>query len=142
MARSTRWTRDGAGGTFAQRASRAARTALLPVIVVAGASLGCLGPRVVVLPSGPGVVAEPKPSSCELPFYRTTPDRPYDELAALHASGGDTFRNGPAEFQDALRAKACELGADAVIVTQDFTGPGGIMNAAALKFRRGDRGSP
>jgi hypothetical protein len=62
-------------------------------------------------------------------------ERPYDEIAALHARGGDTFRNGPSEFQDALRAKACELGADAVIVTQDFTGPGGIMNAAAIRYR-------
>lgn len=61
-------------------------------------------------------------------------DRPYEELAALHAWGGDSFENGPRDFQDALRAKACELGADAVIVTQDLSAPGETMNGTAIKY--------
>ena len=51
------------------------------------------------------------------------------------ASGGDSFRNGAADFQEALRKKACELGADAVIVTQDFSGVGGSMNGTAVRYR-------
>lgn len=118
------------------RVARGGRCAL-PVVLVAvvGLGVGCLGPRVVVLPSGPGVTAAPRPSDCKPDFFRTRPDRPYDELAALHAQGGDTFKDGPGDLQDALRAKACELGADAVVVTQDFSGPGGTMNAVAIKYR-------
>ncbi|HSD22409.1 MAG TPA: hypothetical protein VLC54_20335 [Anaeromyxobacter sp.] len=103
--------------------------------IAAVSSLGCLGPRVVVLSSGSGAVAEPRPSDCKLEFFRTSLDRPHDEIAALHAEGGDTFRNGPKDFQNALRAKACELGADALLVTQEYSGPGGTMSAAAVKYR-------
>lgn len=108
------------------------------LVALAGLALGYLGPRVVVLPSGTGVTAAPRSSDCKPDFFRTTPDRPYDELAALHAQGGDTFRDGPGDFQDAVRAKACELGADAVLVTQNFSGPGGTMNAVAIRYRAAD----
>ncbi len=115
---------------------------LAALVVTAAASSGCLGPRVVVIPSGPGVVATPKPSDCKVEFFRTKVDRPYDEIAALYASGGDTSKSGPEDFQDALRAKACELGADALIVTQDYSRSYsspiayvGQMNAAAIKYR-------
>ncbi len=131
MERSTR-------STAARRASRSEQRTLLPVAIAAAASLACLGPRVAVLPSGSGLVAEPRPQDCKLEFFRTGPPRPYDELAALHAAGGDTFRDGPADFQDALRARACTLGADAVVVTRDYSGPGGIMNAVAIKYRAAD----
>lgn len=131
MDRSTRWTAP-------RRASRPEKRALLPAAIAAAASLACLGPRVAVLPSGSGLVAEPRSRDCKLDFFRTRPDRPYDELAALHAAGGDTFRDGPGDFQDALRARACTLGADAVVVTQDYSGPGGIMNAVAIKYRAVD----
>lgn len=114
--------------------TRRAKTTTV-VLGAAGLLLGCLGPRVIELPSGPGVHAESKAPDCRLDFYRTKVDRPYDEIAALHASGGDTFKNGPEAFQHAVRAKACELGADAVIVTQDFSGYGGMMNATAIKYR-------
>jgi len=42
-----------------------------------------------------------------------------------------------AQLQDAMRAKGCELGADAVIVTQDFSPSygGGFMNGIAIKYR-------
>ena len=114
----------------------------MAVVVIAVASSGCVGPRVIVIPSGPGVVAAPKPPGCKVEFFRTKVDRPYDEIAALHAWGGDTFKTGPDDFQDALRAEACEVGADAVIVTQDYSrsysSPGASiaqMNAAAIKYR-------
>lgn len=115
--------------------SRSVTTTLLTLVAIAITSSGCLGPRVTVLPSGPGVVAEAKASNCALQWFRTAVDRPYDELAALHAAGGDTFKDGPDDFQEALRAKACALGADAIVVTQDYSGPGGTMNVAAIRFR-------
>ena len=107
----------------------------MALLVAAAASLGCLGPRVVVLPSGPGVTAHPKPSDCKLEFYRTRPDRPFDEIAALSAGTSDTFNSASGDFQEALRVKACELGADAVIVTLDYSGPDKPMNAVAIKYR-------
>lgn len=109
--------------------------ALLAALVASTATLGCLGPHVVVLPTDRGVVADPRSPSCKLEFFRAKPDQPFEELAALHASGGDTFKNGPDAFLGALREKACELGADAVIVTQEYSGPGKQMNAVAIRFR-------
>ncbi len=102
------------------------------------ASLGCIGPRVEVLPSGPGARAMPRPPGCKMEFFRTRPERPFDELAALLASGGDTGKREAADFHEALRAKGCELGADAIIVTTDYLGylgPGRIMNGVAIKYR-------
>lgn len=96
---------------------------------------GCLGPRLSVLRTGPGAGAEPRKADCDMPFLGVAVDRPFDEIAALHVEGGDTLRNGPADFHEVLREKACALGADAVVVTQDYTGAGGIMNATAVKFR-------
>lgn len=87
------------------------------------------------MPSGPGVTASPKAADCRLDFYRTRVDRPYDELAAIRASDGDTLKNNAPDFEEVIRAKACELGADAVIVTQDLLKPGGTMIAIAIRFR-------
>ena len=117
------------------------RAGLTATVIAAALVSGCLGPRVTVIPSGPGVRAQAKPPECRIDFYRTKVDRPYDEIAALHASGGDTFKNGAEAFQRALQAKACELGADAVIVTQDFLGPGLVMDAVAVKYRDTAAGS-
>ncbi len=105
---------------MSERSARVPAAARIAGLSLAVACAGCLGPRVDVMKSGPGVTAEPKPSTCSVEFHRARVDRPYDEIAALHAYGGDTLKNGPENFQDALRQKACELGADAVIVTQIF----------------------
>lgn len=105
-------------------------------LTAASVLLGCSGPRVTMLPSsGEQVRATPKPADCTIQFLRTKVDRPYEEVAALHAAGGDTFKDGPDDFQRALQAKACELGADAVLVTDDFSGYGGVMNVVAIKYR-------
>jgi len=95
----------------------------------------CLAPRVTVMPSGPGITASPKPPGCRVDFYRSRVDRSYDELAAIRARGGDSFKNDDPDFREVIRAKACELGADAVIVTQDLAEPGGTMVGTAIKFR-------
>jgi hypothetical protein len=111
------------------------RIASLVGIVGAVLCSACIGPRVLVLPSGSGVVAEPRSSDCKVEFFRGQPPTPYEEIAALHAEGGDTFRNGPKDFQEALREKACQLGADALLVTHEYSGPGGTMSAAAVRYR-------
>jgi hypothetical protein len=110
------------------------------VFTVMGAA-GCTGPRVVVL-SSKAIEVQARSPDCTLDFFRTRVERPYDELAALHAEGGDTGRDGPADFEKALRAKACALGADAVLVTQDYTGRGGTMNAVAIRYRDAPGASP
>lgn len=107
--------------------------ALTASVFVMGAA-GCMGPRVVAVSSNPMEVPA-RPHGCTLDLLRTRADRPYDELAALHAEGGDTGKDGPQDFEDALRAKACALGADALLVTDDYTGRGGMMNAVAIRYR-------
>lgn len=106
-----------------------------PAMVVLLGVTACLAPRVTVMPSGPGITASPRPADCRVDFYRTRVDRPYDELAALKVFGGDSFKNNEPDFQEVIRAKACALGADAVVVTQDLAEPGGTMMATAIKFR-------
>lgn len=106
----------------------------IAISVFAVATSGCLATPVWVIPSGPGIVASPKPRDCRLEFFRTKVDQSYDELAAMHAWGGTS----PERLQRALGEKACGLGADAVIVTQDYQGDG-TMNAVAIKYRDPDR---
>jgi hypothetical protein len=105
------------------------------LLLLTTTTMGCLGPAVTVLPGSKP--AQPKPQNCEIPFIRTKVDLAYEEIAGLAASGGDTGKDRPEDFYRALRAKACELGADAVIVTQDYSQPGrGKMTAVAIKYRQ------
>lgn len=86
-------------------------------------------------PSG-SASAPPRDAGCHIEFFRSkVPDRPYDELGGLHGSGGFSAD----DLQEQMRAKACELGADAVIVTRDYI-PGSqtvqsIMTGTAVKYR-------
>jgi hypothetical protein len=50
-------------------------------------------------------------------FLRGAPGRPYDEIAGLEAH---VTAPPPGGALEALHGKACELGADAVIVTRNF----------------------
>ncbi len=93
---------------------------------------GCM--RVTVVGSGSGVHGTPKPADCAIPFFRAPPADPYDELGTLHL---ETRANDPARALDALREKACALGADAVVITQEFTriGDSAVMKGTALRYR-------
>jgi hypothetical protein len=85
--------------------------------------------RVAVTDAGVALVLAPRPADCRVEFYRTKPpERPYDEVSTLHFSGSADA----AVAQEALRAKACELGADAVIVTRDFVVISGALNPTAF----------
>jgi hypothetical protein len=112
----------------------------LPVLV---ALAGCSTPRITVVPSGSGVSAPAKAADCSLSFLRTPPrDRPYDELASLHYTTTLYWEGDPVAAQDAMRERACRLGADAVLVVQEFVpGVGGqhgkppTMAGLAIRFR-------
>ncbi len=98
------------------------------------------GSNVVATPSGLGVKSERRPVNCKIDFYRTKPpDRAYDEIATLHYEG-----RGPADVaQDNMRAKACQLGAHAVIVSRDYVAGVrsslgvvvGVMTGTAIVYR-------
>ncbi len=106
---------------------------------------GCSAiPVVTVVPSGTGLSAPAKDAGCSLPVLRAPPtDRPFDELASLHYTTTGLYTSGdPAAAQDAIRAKACALGADAVVVTREFVpgAPGAegrapTMAGLAIRFR-------
>ncbi len=107
---------------------------LVAAALVLPLALGACG-CVKVVPSDADVKAAPRASGCEIEFLRKAPDRPYDELAELSTHVTNPPREGP---EYALRAKACELGADAVIVTQSFvTNPYGhvLVAGTAIKYR-------
>jgi hypothetical protein len=110
------------------------RGTLLAVVALLA---GCVGvvprvvPRVVVAPTGNALSLAPRPHDCAVEFYRTRPpERAYDEIATLHLEGhsGDA----PAA-QERMRARACELGADAVVVTGELLF--GRMVGVALSYR-------
>jgi hypothetical protein len=60
--------------------------------------------------------APPRPKDCDLAFVFKAPDRAYDELAELETHVTAPPREGALEV---LRPKACQLGADALIVTKN-----------------------
>ena len=110
----------------------AARRAALGLLALATACS-----HVGVTPAGNGVTAAARSPGCNVEFFRTKPpERPYDELATLHWEG--TWKSAEAAQED-LRAQACALGADAVVVTRDYIpytqNATGVMTVAAIKYR-------
>lgn len=95
---------------------------------------------VSVTPSRSGFRAEPRGRDCAIEFLRNPPERPYDEIADVYS-----YFPRVVEPQGVLRARACELGADAVIVTRDFlistlrTPDRKLVAGTAIKYR--DAGS-
>jgi hypothetical protein len=64
-----------------------------------------------------GASAPPKPRDCELEILQKPPPRPYEVLADLTSHVTVVPREGALSV---LRPKACELGADALIVIQNM----------------------
>jgi hypothetical protein len=92
---------------------------------------------VSVKPSPSGVSAPPRPADCHVEFLRREPARSFDELAELYG-----YYSTVVEPERVLRQKACELGADAVIVTLDFLkatdrAEHKIVSGIAIKYRDG-----
>jgi hypothetical protein len=91
-------------------------------------------PNVTSTPSGAELALARRPADCKIEFYRTRPpDRPYDEVAALHFEG--SIASTPAVAHGMLRREACALGADAIFVTHEFLPASLVMEATALSYR-------
>ena len=83
------------------------------VTIAACSSAGSSKSPVSVKPSE--FKAAARPPDCQVEFLQGPPAKAYDTL-------GELYGYWPAEVKpaDVLREKACEMGADAVIVTRDF----------------------
>jgi hypothetical protein len=110
------------------------------ICLVALGMVGCV-PQVHYSPAVAGILAKPKAQSCRIEFFRSkAPDRPYDELGGLYVEGSTE----PEDLQTAMSRRACELGADAVLITRDYT-PAvgrlpGTMTGTAVRYR-GENGT-
>lgn len=81
-----------------------------------------------------------KPKGCSLDFLYDVPKRPYQEIAHLEEHVTNPPSGGNVEV---LRDKACELGADAVIVTRNFVTNAlghALVGGTAIKYV--ERGQP
>jgi hypothetical protein len=103
-------------------------------LAATAASMAC--GSVSVKPSPSGAKAESRPPGCTVEFLRETPERTHDELGEIYS-----YYSRVVAPQDVLREKACELGADAVVVTRDFListdrGPDRkLVAGTAIKYR-------
>ncbi len=109
-------------------------SARLPALALCLMACAC-ATSVSTTPAGK-LSAPPRAAGCQVEFFRSkVPDRPYDELAGLHAEGG----RSATQVQEAMRARACEVGADAVIITRDYVPAApnipAIMTGTAVKYR-------
>jgi hypothetical protein len=103
---------------------------LAAVASPAAANLGCGVTVNAIIPAASGLTAAPKPPDCKLDFFWTTPDRPYQELAAVSLQSA--VPSDYVAYQAALHVQACALGADAVIVLFPFSSREGIV----VKYRQ------
>ena len=113
-----------------QRFSHARPLLLVVFALPVAASLGCAVNVREVIPAPSGLRAEAKAPDCHLDFFWTTPDRPYDELAAVSLVSNNQGTEYSA-YQAVLRRQACALGGDAVIGLLPFSAREGIV----VKYR-------
>jgi len=107
-----------------------ARTLLVPLALsLVSACGGMAGVRV----DRRGPVAEPRPPGCALEVLEKAPERPHEELAELTATAPSA--DGQAAVQ-VLRGPACQLGADALVLTHRTTprGPMSMVSAVAIRW--------
>ena len=115
--------------------SRAARSALALALAVAGCA-----PRISydVISSGTLARAPAKPADCPMLFLRTGSARPYDEMPVITVTG---YGQPCDVMQRALGGRACELGADAVVVTGDCRSIEGAVSITGVAIKFKDEGS-
>jgi hypothetical protein len=114
------------------------RHATLACVAAALAACASGFSRLTVTPAGSALALAPRPADCKVEFYRTkSPDRGYDEVASLHFRG--TVFASAENVQELMRSRACELGADAVVVTLDFISATphtpSLMTGTAVSYR-------
>jgi hypothetical protein len=114
---------------------KGARPAALLALPAAALALLACG-SVSVSPPRSGVRRQAKSRDCAVEFLRHPPERAYEEIADVYS-----YFPRVVEPQEALREKACELGADAVIVTRDFlistlrTSDRKLVAGTAIRYR-------
>ena len=86
-------------------------------VLLVFAGCGGLGQAVKVQRAAGAPSTEPRPKGCDIELLYDEPKRPYRALAELTSTVAMAHKGGPLEV---LRAPACELGADAVIVTRRY----------------------
>jgi len=111
------------------------RTAPLVLAALSTLALaGCAGGGLHVRPTG--ITAAPRPVGCKVEIlYYKAPDRPFDELADMETHVTLPPREGAPQV---LVPKACELGADAILVrkSQVLNELGHeLVVGTAIKFR-------
>ena len=86
---------------------------------------------------GPHSIRPSRPSGCDVEFIRgRSPERPYDKVALIM---WESVWYGEQTALEDIRRRACDLGADAVIVRReyvDYPGNPGQVVATAIKFRQ------
>jgi hypothetical protein len=114
-------------------------TVAVGLALAVGSSSACTWTSARVIPSGSVAKAPARAPDCEVSFFRTKVDRPYDELSAIQVEGGaGMLMVTPEALQREMAGKACGLGADAVFITQDYTlreGGTAWMTGVAIKYR-------
>jgi len=108
----------------------------MAVSLLGCAQVSSLPPRTSVTeiePSGHGA----KPPDCDMPVLRADPTRPYRKVAIVEALG-NVFANEDTVLP-VVKSKACETGADAIVVNtsksqtgEDMTGY--YINAVAIVY--------
>jgi hypothetical protein len=102
---------------------------LLAALCSAVLLAACATADITVTPAGRNLGLAARKVDCVVEFHRTrAPDRPFDEVATLHLEGKhvDAW-----EAQERMRRRACELGADAVVVTRDYVAVPGPTTVTA-----------
>ncbi len=112
------------------------------LLAAAAAACSTLGDAVKVTRTPAAEGAEPRPKGCNLEFLWKSPARPYEALGELSML---VTKPPPGGAVEVLRDPACELGADAVIVSRDKGSKveGHAMVAGtAIKYREAAPPSP
>lgn len=114
---------------------------ILATVVLSIAGCSSVGEAVKVQRAANAPAAEPRPKDCAVELLYDRPSRPYRALAELTSKVAAT---GGAPL-DVLKAPACELGADAVIVTRRF--PANhfdqvLVSGTAIKYVEADANEP
>ena len=96
---------------------RTYRHSLAGVLIAVAAGCSGLGEAVKVQRTAGAPAAEPRPKGCAIELLYDPPTRPYRALAELTSQVAKPL---PGAALEVLRGPACELGADAVIVTRRY----------------------
>lgn len=104
---------------------------LFPLLAAAVLTAGCVSTNAVRLGGGP---LRPPTAEDRVVIYRTSEQVPgkYEEIALINASGESSYTNEEQMFK-AMRKKAAELGANAIVL-EAVNEPGAGAKVAAAIF--------